>query len=196
MYINDCNISLPFVFLDSSYALRTMSSLVKKLNRGLLWQDPIRFYSLLSKITDASEVDKVYYNNLIGLQEAGIASKIITMEVINTYNIQNPDIVLLFSKSMSQMNSDLPALNLILWGESIDSALYSHAKQIIQNASSLIIDQTFLQIEIGKGLIEYATSRCMKTIIGKSRKAINEGDTCAFINMSPQSFIQNLTLSI
>lgn len=196
MYINDCNISLPFVFLDSSYALRTMSSLVKKLNRGLLWQDPIRFYSLLSKITDASEVDKVYYNNLIGLQEAGIASKIITMEVINTYNIQNPDIVLLFSKSMSQMNSDLPALNLILWGESIDSVLYSHAKQIIQNASSLIIDQTFLQIEIGKGLIEHATSRCMKTIIGKSRKAINEGDTCAFLNMSPQSFIQNLTLSI
>ena len=196
MYINDFNISLPFVFLDSSYVIRATPSIVRKLNRGLLWQNPIRFHSLLHKVINASEKDDQYYNNLIKLQKVGIISHIITMDAINTYFIHNPDVLVLFYKSMSSMDSDLSTSNLILWGESIDSTLYSQAKQIIQNASSLIIDQTFLQIQVGKRLVEYAPDHCMKAIIGNSTSTRYEGDTYTFFNVSPQSFIQNLALSI
>lgn len=184
----------PFVFVDSSHALRTSNTNIEKLTRGLMKKAPQKFWSLINDVENSGREDTPYYEQIIQLQKKGIISTLITCEAINQRIIDSQtDVIHLFGavNSICLSNKEpcktgLP--DLVLWGENVCYKTYIRATNALLNASCIVADKTIISLQIGQLLLEHTTQHCPIHFLSDKRKGGNHTE----YELPPKQFIQQL----
>lgn len=192
------NLIFPFVYLDSSFLYRKNNAMVQKLTRKHLYKNPQNFNILLEDLIIASAADRIYYEQIINLQENNIISTLITYEALNSeLAIHSPNLISLFgnitpSENIKSLSFPYYNQNLVLWDENVSVKTYNSAAMAILNSTCIVADSAFLSLSIGRRLTQYIASDSLFYILKSGNIPETFGSNAIVHELPPKKFIQIL----
>lgn len=190
----------PFIYLDSSFILRSQEINTEILTRKFSRKNPEKCKKILKELQLESQNDNDYYKKIDQLQQNGRLSTFITMETLNSYvQVSRPNQIALFGtvNNPAQINitnqQDWNLENTVLWEESVDFKTFNKAAIAIANAKCVIADAAFFQISAGRSLAEYITTGCHFLIASTDIKKIKMGSNYLQCELPPKVLIEYLS---
>lgn len=184
----------PFVFVDSSHALRRKGNCIEKLTRRLVKKTPQRFFAIIEELETSSSEDTLYYEQIIQLQRKGVISTLITCEAVNRRIVDSTtDIIHIFGtiNSMclrSKAVNDSSLSDLVLWGENVQDKTYNKIANVLLSASCVVVDETIMSLQIGKLISQHTKRYCQVYYLSDRKKGGNHTE----YDLPPKQFIQQL----
>lgn len=156
MFLWESKVRFPFVYLDSSHAIRSGDIKIEQISRKYLKKSPQTFERILDQMKSNSLNDNLYYEKLVWLKSKQKISSLITMETFNPILLNNSsNTTFLFGKGLPHDPS-----NMVFWNENVDFKLYNAAAMLISNAKCIIADADFFALSVGRELQKYISSIC------------------------------------
>lgn len=208
-----------FLYLDGSNVLREIAyepnktNICESLTALLIKKNPERFYgtyyflkkkywlenqhyfsklsklcsdgTIISAITlntfaDTNEFDSTKINMLMGSFGQFLCEK------CENYSVQSDST----SFRCSNCGSILRPSH-TLWNEDISFKKYNLAAMEIASAQIIVIDNSFLVLEVGRSLLDYAHSNCILIFVGENSQQL-ASEAMTFITMNPVELIYSL----
>lgn len=187
------NLKYPFVYLDSSFLLRSNKYHSQIFNRKYANKHNESFLSTLNKLKADSDVDSEFYNQIMYLQQVNIISTLITYETCNRILFNNSfKQVSLFGSVIRATESIDCNDGLILWDEEVNYKNYNTAAISIAEATCIVADPIFFEINVGKALSQYISINCKVILLGNIKTCTNLNTNYTTINLLPQKFMHDL----
>lgn len=156
VFLWESKVRFPFVYLDSSHAIRSGDIKIEQISRKHLKKSPQTFERILDQMKSNSLNDNLYYEKLVWLKSKQKISSLITMETFNPILLNNSsNTTFLFGKGLPHDPS-----NMVFWNENVDFKLYNAAAMLISNAKCIIADADFFALSVGRELQKYISSIC------------------------------------
>lgn len=156
VFLWESKVRFPFVYLDSSHAIRSEDIKIEQISRKHLKKSPQTFERILDQMKSNSLNDNLYYEKLVWLKSKQKISSLITMETFNPILLNNSsNTTFLFGKGLPHDPS-----NMVFWNENVDFKLYNAAAMLISNAKCIIADADFFALSVGRELQKYISSIC------------------------------------
>lgn len=193
------SIKFPFVYLDSSTLLRSSEITIESFTRKQAIKHPQEFLKELNQLKEMSQKYKQYYKDIVLLQRCKIISTLITYETINEVILNNNmDQIALFGTiqdlnlCLTFLQQDNETKELILWGEAVDIKTYNQAALSIAQAECVVVDPYFMELSVGKSLINYISSTCKIILLGIEIVDLPLDNKYTRLNIIPEEFFTNL----
>lgn len=190
----------PFIYLDSSFALRSQEINTEILTRKFSKKHPERCKKIFKELQLESQKDNDYYKQIEELQRNGRLSTFITMETLNSFvQVNRPNQITLFGTVNNSGQIDISNQqdwnfeSVVLWGESVDFKTFNKAAIAIANAECIIADAAFFRISAGKSLAEYITTGCHFLIASTDVKKIEIEGNYLQCELLPNDLIKYLS---
>lgn len=186
------------LLLDSSPIIRNKSFDVRKLTSKNKRKHPEYFESLVQSAKDISEKSYSYYYHLNKLVENNTIYACITYNAIfpNSLNL-NKNIIPLFGVmtiDSDNSNHSGNSFDGILFGEKVNQELYFKTIDFFFSADTIILDPSFLSLNIGYSYLNYISSDTQIKVLRSFTHSIGlpEGLRVVAIDYSPEEFVEQL----